>query len=302
MTLTPAGVASGAAATGGEAVDVRGLSYRYPGASSLALDEVDLALAAGERVVVAGPSGSGKSTLARVLASLLRPLSGSVRIGGADTGGMRPQAVARHLGLVFQDPNHQLLTGSVREELALGPANLGLASGAVDDRVGTVAARLGLESLLHIHPYRLALADRKRVALGAVLTMCPSVLVLDEPTSGQAPDGTDRLARVIGDEAAGGTAVIVVTHDMRFAAEVADRLVVLVAGRVRADAVPDAIFRDERLLHDAGLEPPQVARLCLRLGLAEAVPVTADPARLADRIRAARAARTGGQDGPRPGG
>ncbi len=263
----------------GSGLRLADVTFTYPDATVPALADVSLECRPGEVVAIVGESGSGKSTLARLAAGLLRPGGGTIDAGGLDTRFAKPQAIASRLGLVFQNPNHQLLAATIRDELALGPRNLGCAPAEVASRVDGVASRLGLEPVLDRHPYRVPIAVRKRVTIAAVLAMLPSILVLDEPATGQGPRETRSIEGLVRGEAARGVAVVVITHDLQFAGAVADRIVVLRAGRVQAEGPARALLADEVGLRLAGLEPPPLVRLWLALGLAEdpgGAPLTID--------------------------
>ena len=267
-----------AAATAHESLVFDEVTFTYPSASRRAVELVSLAVAPGEVVAIAGESGSGKSTLTRLAAGLLRPSSGRVLVAGLDPRRSRPQDVATRLGLVFQDPGHQLVAPTVAEELSLGPRNLGCTADEVTARVEDATRRLDLGSVLDRHPARLPMAIRRRVAIGAVLTMQPAVLVLDEPTIGLGRREAGSIVSIILAEAARGVAVVVVTHDLRVGAAIAGRLVLLRQGRVIADGPMHRLLSDARMLREAGLEPSPAARLALALGLEGGglVPVTPD--------------------------
>jgi energy-coupling factor transport system ATP-binding protein len=275
-------------------VALQDVTFAYPGAGRPALASVSLTVRTAEAVVIAGESGSGKSTLARLVVGILRASGGSVRTGGMDTATARRHELAAYAGLVFQNPNHQLFASTVRDELALGPRNLGLGHADVLERVAGAVHHLGLEPFLDEHPYRVGIAIRKRVALAAVLAMRPRVLVLDEPTTGQSRREASGIASLLRDETGAGTAVIAISHDMRFASEVANRLVVLSEGGVLADGPIRELLGDEELMVAAGLEPPQVARLARRLGLTrtDGLPLTTDELlQLLGTVRAGDATR-----------
>ncbi len=243
------------------ALQLRGVSYRYPGANRDAVDAVSLEVSPGEIVALAGESGSGKSTLARLAAGLLPPSAGSVLASGQPLAAIARRDVASRVGLVFQNPNHQLLASTVAEELALGPRNQGLPATEIDRRVKDVAESLGLTPVLGVHPYRLGMAERKRVTIGAVLAMATPVLILDEPTSGHDQANRDAVAARLRMTAALGSAVLVITHDLAFAEQVAHRLVVLRDGRVVASGATPAVLEDTEGLARAGLESPPLHRL-----------------------------------------
>jgi len=286
-------------------VELRGVSYTYPGAPRPAVAAVSASVDAGEVLAVVGESGSGKSTLARLIAGLLRPDAGSVRLGGTDLRGLRPRDIAGRAGIVFQHPNHQLLTSSVRDELALGPRNLGLDADAVAARVAGTARAFRLAGVLDEHPYRLALPVRRRVAVAAIVAMRPPVLVLDEPTAGlDAAEIADLVAWIR--VASGGTgpdadpsasaaapmpvSVIVVTHDLRFAGSIADRLLVLRGGSVAAHGSASALLADVDALAAAGLEPPPLVRLAEALRIDPALGVAGPGDAIVDAVRAHRGA------------
>jgi energy-coupling factor transport system ATP-binding protein len=272
------GRAASMAGNGDIVVALRDVTFAYAGADRPALASVSLMVRTAEGVVIAGESGSGKSTLARLVVGVLRPTRGSVRTGNMDTETARRRDLAAYAGILFQNPNHQLFASTVRDELALGPRNLSLGQGEVSERVAWAAHRLGLEPFLNENPYRVGIAVRKRVALAAVLAMRPRVLVLDEPTTGQSRREASGIAALLREETGAGTAVIAISHDMHFAAELASRVVVLGEGRVRADGPLRELLGDEELMVAAGLEPPQVARLARRLGLSrtDGLPLTTD--------------------------
>ncbi|HEY5628701.1 MAG TPA: ATP-binding cassette domain-containing protein, partial [Candidatus Limnocylindrales bacterium] len=225
-------------------VDVRDVTYRYPRAARPAVVGVSLAAAPGEVIGIVGANGSGKTTLGRLVNGLLRPQQGRISVDGMDTAAHPVRTLAAHVGSVFQDPAQQLFASTVADELALGPRALGMSEARIGERVRELAEALQLEVLLARHPLRLARAERKLVALAAVLAMRPRVLVLDEPTTG----ADLRLAAVIEARiraAAGeGTAVLVASHDMAFLGRVASRLVVMDAGRVVADGPIRSVFAD----------------------------------------------------------
>jgi energy-coupling factor transport system ATP-binding protein len=163
--------------------------------------------------------------------------------------------------VVFQNPNHQLLASTVAEELALGPRHQGLPATEIERRVKDVAESLGLTPVLGVHPYRLGMAERKRVTIGAVLAMATPVLILDEPTSGHDQANREAVAARLRVTAALGSAVLVITHDLAFAEQVAHRLVVLRDGRVVASGATPEMLGDTEGLARAGLESPPLHRL-----------------------------------------
>jgi energy-coupling factor transport system ATP-binding protein len=264
LPATDAAVVPDAARTGPTPlVALSGVAYRYPGADRDAVVAEALRVHAREVVGLVGANGSGKTTLGRLVNGLLRPQRGTVVVDGLATDAHPLRTLAAHVGSVFQDPANQLFASTVAEELALGPRAIGMPEAEIAERVHELAATLGLDGVLARHPQRLGRAERRLVALGAVLAMRPRVLILDEPTTG----ADARLAAVIEGQiraAAGhGSAVLVASHDMAFLGRVAQRLVVMDRGRILADASTRRVFADEELLAAAGLEPPPVMRVAL---------------------------------------
>jgi energy-coupling factor transport system ATP-binding protein len=249
-------------------IEVRGLVHVYP-EGTRALDGVALAIAAGERVAVVGQNGSGKSTLVRHLNGLLRPTEGVIRVDNRETAGRRVADLAATVGLAFQDPDRQIFAGKVRDEVAFGPRNLGLRGTALDEAVDSALRATGLDADAATNPYDLGYSRRKLLALASVLAMGTPVIVLDEPTTGQDARGLARIQAIVGELAGAGRTVIAITHDMRFAAESFERIVVMRAGRIVLDGSPADVFAEESwpTLASTFLEPPLPARLGARLGV-----------------------------------
>jgi energy-coupling factor transport system ATP-binding protein len=246
-----------------------------------ALHGVTLRIAAGGTVALLGRNGAGKSTLTRLLIGLVRPSSGSVKVGDWDATSRRPDELARRVGYVFQHPEQQLFARTVREDVAFGPRRLGMGDGSVD----VVLAELGLADLSGSHPYDLPPARRKLVALAGVLAMGAGALVLDEPTGGLDEDSRSLVVRALVRRAASGVTVLVVSHDLSFVAELAERVVVLAEGRLAADGPARELLRDASTLGRLGLRVPPAAAVALALGLPGA------PVRAQECVAALRGAR-----------
>jgi energy-coupling factor transport system ATP-binding protein len=253
------------------------VSYRYPEGGALALDGIDLHIAAGERVALIGQNGSGKTTLVRHLNGLLRPSSGRVLHDGSDVAGRTVAQLARSIGLAFQDPDRQIFAGSVRREVEFGPRNLGLSGGALRATVDEALAEVGLEAEAGTNPYDLGASRRKLLALASVQAMRTPVLVLDEPTTGQDMRGIAIVKRIVDAANAAGRSIIAISHDMGFVAETFDRVVVLRAGRVILDGTPALVFSKAwwDALRSTYLEPPLPALAGSRLGV-DATPTDAE--------------------------
>jgi len=254
-----------------------------------ALADVSFALGPGERTALLGRNGAGKSTVVKLVTGLLRPATGAVWVGDWNTRAHRPEALARRVGSVFQHADQQLFARTLQDEVRFGPRALGLAPAEIDRRVARALAVLELESHAGEHPYDLPPAFRKLATLACALALEPTLLVLDEPTSGLDRALRARVARALLERAATGVALLVITHDLAFAAETLERGLVLDRGRLaQSGPLADLLASRERL-EPLGLAPPPVAVLSAALDL------PGRPVREADAVRAlARAARVAG--------
>ncbi len=240
------------------------VSYAYPDGTP-ALHDVSLTISAGEFVVLLGPNGSGKTTLAKHLNGLLRPQRGRVVLEGRDTRNARVAELARVIGYVFQNPDHQIFAATVEEEIAFGLRLQGLPLVVVAQRVAEALDRFRLAAHAHLPPAVLGSGQRRQVTLAAALAARPRVLVLDEPTGGLDGRGRQELTTALAAFHANGGTILLITHDMRPVAEFADRAVVMAGGRVRFDGKPAALFKQHELLAETHLSAPPVVRLAQRL-------------------------------------
>ena len=258
--------------TAGAEVPVRlaHVTLRY--GNSAALDDVTLEVCRGERVCVLGANGSGKSTLASVICGLLAPDEGDVELAGhaVCTGGVPDLAAyrdaRRQLGLVFQNPDDQIVTSVVADDVAFGPENLGVPRAQISVRVARELRRVAMEKYAHADPSRLSGGQRQRVCIAGALAMEPAVLVLDEPSSLLDVRGRAAIMRVMGRLAAAGATLVHVTHFMDEALA-ADRVVVMQHGHVALEGTPDEVFaaKNAQVIEALGLEMPFEARLAVAL-------------------------------------
>jgi cobalt/nickel transport system ATP-binding protein len=233
-------------------VEVRDLEFSYPDGQQ-ALRGTSLSVSPGERVAILGPNGAGKTTLALHLNGILTPASGSVSIDGVEVVEANVSEVRRRVGLVFQDANDQLFMPTVEEDVAFGPANLGLEGADLERRVGAALEAVDGADLAHRPPHHLSGGEKRQAALATVLAMEPDVLVFDEPTSGLDPAGRRELVATL---AAPPMTQIVITHDLPLALELCPRAVVMKEGRVVADGPTHALLSDRATLAANRLELP----------------------------------------------
>ncbi len=237
------------------AIEIAGLTHAYPGQPPV-LHGIDLTIPQGQFVALTGDNGAGKTTLARHLIGLLRPVEGGVRIMGKNASNQSIGQLARQVGFAFQSPELQIFNPTVREEIAFGPKNLGLAPNALHQRVEEMLARFDLTSLADHPPAALSLSARRLVALASIAAMHTPILVLDEPTVGLDAHGQAQVINWLRERNQDGATILLITHDMEIVASVAQRVLVLTHGRWAADGTPAEVFHHLEVLREAGLEPP----------------------------------------------
>jgi cobalt/nickel transport system ATP-binding protein len=250
-------------ATAPAAVEVSGLTHAYPSGRKV-LDGVSLRVEAGERFGIIGPSGAGKTTLLLHLNGILRPASGGVAIGGHAVLPAALPLIRRWVGLVFQDPDDQLFTPTVAEDVAFGPRNLGLPETEVARRVEDALAALDMAGTGPRSSHDLSYGERRRVAIATVLAMNPRVVAMDEPFSNLNPALVERLIAIV---RALPATVIVVSQAILPVLVACDRLAVLHRGRIRAVGTTAEIASDRALLAECGLDFSFYFDACRRLGL-----------------------------------
>ena len=233
-------------------LDLQSVAYAYPDGHQ-ALFGVDLHVHRGERVAVLGPNGAGKTTLVLHLNGILLPGRGTVTVSGLPVVKENLQEIRRRVGIVFQDPDDQLFMGSVRDDVAFGPRNLGVRGAELDRRVMAALDMVGMADYVDRPPHHLSFGQRRRVAVATVLVMEPEIIVLDEPSSNLDPASRRELADIL---TGLDVTLMMVTHDLPYALQLCPRAVVLSGGVVAAQGPTIDILTDDALMKAHRLELP----------------------------------------------
>ena len=246
-------------------LEVAGLWFWYEEEDTPVLRGLDLTVPRGEFLALVGANGSGKTTLTKHFNGLLRPRRGLVRVNGQDASGRPVGELARQVGYLFQNPEQQIFSPTVCEEVAFGPQNLGLAAGEVEAHVEAALERFRLHDVADNPPAIMGYGLRRRVTLASLAAMDPPVLVLDEPTVGLDARGLAETFDWLAELQAKGRTIVLVTHEMALAAEHADRVVAMFKGQIIAAAPPAEVFQERELLSRASLAAPPVLELARAL-------------------------------------
>jgi cobalt/nickel transport system ATP-binding protein len=230
-------------------IDVEHLRYRYPD-GPIVLDDISFHIQAGERIALVGPNGAGKSTLMLHLNGILRSESGMIRLCGMELEESTLRAVRRAVGLVFQNPDDQLFSPTVFDDVAFGPIYQGCSSEETQARVHSALEAVHMEAYIHRVSHHLSVGEKKRIAIATVLSMDPEILVLDEPTAGLDPQARRNFIRLLAELP---QTMLVATHDLALVREICTRTLILDGGRMVGDAPTRSILADRKLLAQHGL-------------------------------------------------
>jgi energy-coupling factor transporter ATP-binding protein EcfA2 len=255
-----------------------GLYYRYPTRDDYALRDVNLSIERGEFMAFIGQNGSGKTTLIKHFNGLLKPTQGRVLVEGADTTNLLTSQLAKSVGYVFQNPDHQIFAEKVRDEIAFGPRNLGFSDERIEAITKQVLADMDLTGREAELPFQLSRGQRQRLAVASVLAMEPSMLIVDEPTTGQDWKESITLMKLVKGLNDRGHTCIVTTHNMNLVSLFATRVAVMWRGEILLDGPTQDVFREVEPLARAGIKPPDVYEVTRTLmpNLALEKPITPD--------------------------
>lgn len=245
-------------------LSVQDLSHSYSDEIH-ALRGVSLDVHKGEFIALVGQNGAGKTTLAKHFNGLLRPTKGRVIVDGKDAAGQAIYDLAKVVGYVFQNPDHQIFSATVWEEAAYGLKVQGITGEKAKERVANVLELVGLSDLLELNPFTLSKGDRQKLAVASILAIEPQVLVIDEPTTGLDARGAEGMMTLIDHLNKLGHTVIIITHDMKLVAEYATRVIAMSRGKVIADCTPAELFSNGAVMKNARVKPTSIARLFSRL-------------------------------------
>jgi len=245
-------------------IEVKDLYFTYPTGVE-ALKGITLTVDDGEFLAIMGQNGAGKTTLVKHFNGLLKPTEGEVVVDGVSTREVSVAQLARKVGFVFQNPDHQLFCETVEEEVAFALRNFGFEENAIKKRIDWALNLLDITQYRQTSPFMLSGGERKRVALASILAWDPQVVILDEPTIGQDHQQKEKLRQFIVQLNAQKKTVVVVTHDVEFVAECNPRVVLMTGGKIVAEGLAEEILTNQKLVAQASIVPPQITQIFLRL-------------------------------------
>jgi len=245
-------------------IEAKDIHFTYPNGVE-ALKGVSLTIQNGEFVAIMGQNGAGKTTLVKHFNGLLKPTKGQVLVDNVDVKKVSVASLAKSVGFVFQNPDHQLFSETVEEEISFALKNFGFEKSVTEARVTWALNLLGLTQYRKTSPFMLSGGERKRVALASVLAWDPKILMLDEPTIGQDYQQKEKLRQFILQMKTQRKTIIIVTHDVEFVAECNPRVLLMREGKIVADGEAKTILTNPSVLMQASIVPPQVAQIFLQL-------------------------------------
>ncbi|MFA5803943.1 MAG: ABC transporter ATP-binding protein [Melioribacteraceae bacterium] len=237
------------------AIETKDLSFYYQQKNSV-LNELNIKIYKGEFVALIGKNGAGKTTFSKQLNGLLRPTNGAVFINGNDISQLTTAQLSKEVGYIFQNPDHQIFSATVYDEVEYGLKRMNLTETERSVRINTALEFVGLEKFTNRHPFTLGKGERQKLAFATVLAMEPKILIIDEPTTGQDWDGTNKMMEMLDKLHRQGHTILMITHNMLLAAEYTDRVIVFSNGKVMLDDPPEKVFYESEILKAASITAP----------------------------------------------
>jgi len=259
-------------------ISINDIKFSYP-AGVAAINGITLDITQGERVALLGPNGSGKSTLILLIAGLLTPKTGEIKVFGEKTTSKNFSKWRSHIGIVFQDPDDQLFTHSVIEDIEYGPKNLKIPNQDIKTQSTQIIEKMKITHLTHRPPHRLSFGEKKKVSLATALILKPDLLILDEPTANLDLASRRNLINTLNELNQTGTTIIISTHDAEAIPELANRIVIINNGLKVADGKTSEILQNKDILEQTGIEPPTTVSLFTDLknqNIIKKIPLTID--------------------------
>jgi energy-coupling factor transporter ATP-binding protein EcfA2 len=245
-------------------IEAKDIFFTYPNGVQ-ALKDVSVTIQDGEFIAIMGQNGAGKTTLVKHFNGLLKPIKGQVLVDSVDTKKVSVASLSRNVGFVFQNPDHQLFSETVEDEISFALRNFGFEEKIIKERVNWALNLLSLTQYGKTSPFMLSGGERKRVALASVLAWNPKILILDEPTIGQDYQQKEKLRQFILQMRTQQKTIIIVTHDVEFVAECSPRVLLMLDGKIVADGQAKTILSDPDLLTRASVVPPQISQILLQM-------------------------------------
>lgn len=252
-------------------IEFENVTFRHQNGLT-ALKGINLAIKAGTLTAIVGENGAGKTTLVRHINALLKPAEGSVRVFGIDTRKQSVAQLSKKVGIVFQNPDHQLFSDTVANEILFALKNFGLSEQEQSSRLEWALEFFDIARYRNVSPMLLSGGEKKRLCFASVLAWDPDIAIFDEPTVGQDYGHKERILSLIKDLLSKGKTVIIVSHDLEFLWPLQPRTLVMAQGRIISDGPIDKVLADDDTLKEANLVRPQLLQLSILLGLATKVP------------------------------
>ena len=247
-------------------VEIRDLHFSYSSDGPEIINGLNLDIVKGEYIAMIGQNGSGKTTLSKLIGGLNSATGGTIKLNGKPIEEMKVSERVSTVGYCYQNPDHQIFLNTIEDEVAYGPKNLGLDKDQVEERVVQALKAVGLEEYRKEEPYFAGKGERQKIAVASVLAMRPSLIVLDEPTTGLDWRDSKNMMDLIDTIHEAGHTIMMITHNMRLVAERAERAIVMCHGEIQLDGHPSEVFRHGDILRKSFVTPPQITQLWEKVG------------------------------------